>query len=87
MVDVALIDPDVAAFSQSQAVAAASQFDAAQAEKSNWLSLADVEDVLLGIWPGEDHAGTLRRCDPDGGLCRAADLDIPQPVHAVSASG
>ena len=87
VVDVALVDPHLAAMAEPQAVAAARDLHAAQAKILHGSALADVEHVLLRIRPGEDNLGALLRHDPDGSLRRAADADVPQAIDAVGAGG
>ena len=87
VMDVALINPHLAALVESQAMTAARDLHTAQAEMMHWRVLAEIEHVLLVIRTGENHLRPFLRHDPDRCLRCAADTDVPRALHTVSACG
>ena len=87
VVDVALVEPEVGDLADADAVAAAGEFEAAEAEELDWFGLTDVDDVLLVVGAGDDDLGVFGGGDPDGGGGGAGGLDIPHAVDGVGAGG
>ena len=85
--DVALIDPDIAAMPEAQAVAATGDFDTLKTQILHCTTLADVDDILLCITACDDDLRTLSCHDPDRRIRCAAHADVPHALDAVGSSG
>ena len=87
VMDMTLIDPNLAATPEPDPMATARDLDAAQTQVTHQVTLPDIDDVLFVIGPRDDDLRILRRDDPDGGFGRAADSDVPHAIDAVGAAG
>ena len=87
MVDVALVEPEVGDLADADAVAAAGEFEAAEAEELDGFGLTDVDDILLVVGASDDDLGVFGGGDPDGGGGGAGGEDVPHAVDGVGAGG
>jgi len=87
VMDVTLIDPNLAATPESDTMATARDLDAAKAEITHRDTLPDIDHVLFVIGPHDDDLRILRRDDPNGSLGRTADSDVPHAINVVGAAG
>ena len=87
VMDVALIDPNIATMPEAQAVAATGDFDPLKTQILQCSTLADVDDVLLCITACDDDLCTPSCHDPDRRIRRATGQYIPHVLDAVSSSG
>ena len=81
--DMALVNPHVAALPESNPMTAASEFQTTQAKISHRFTLADIENILSRIGTSDDDFGISVGDDPDGGVGGPGNRQIPESTDAV----
>ena len=87
MMNVASIDPDIAALPQSQPMTPSRNLHTSQAKILHWAALPDIHHILPGIWTCDDDLCSFLGNNPDGSIGGTTDSNIPHPLDAVGTRG